>query len=500
MANVQLPVLFQIADATGATLFGEEVSVDVIENHLKFTLKRNAAFNSPGYDATNATSTLAAAFADTFYVGNDDANGDALFYVNMIAGIGTETLSKKVLVNTATVATAEQVVDQFCNKFADAILKAQGGIGLVHATDANKKVPIGGKAAEEFYSSSLAPAESEALDVGALMSRVAAVHLVGHPLAQAIFADEDAISGHLTAAPTASNPGNIFTSELAKLLSHALGGSQATNKLAAANSLDRLVKMDGDGKVLYEASASGAASGVAPLNIIAPANLSATLSNNIYYYNFEGVVPATGKSNNALKSLLEQLLNISGRSAKLNDVRSVGYAVANGAAAYSHNAFPNMQTVDSSFTSFALTANTNVITAPLPVVGGGAGTGDTIGVFLRPKLKLKFENSFTGAANISMIEVKDDGTVTNIASDSIATTTQGASGISTVFPGLTPAANGETQALIDDFQAGKYGWMGSDNTPNTDTPALKRSLTQTSTDEDDTTVMDQHIWRITIQM
>lgn len=499
MANVQLPVLFQIADATGATLFGEEVSVDVIENHLKFTLKRNAAFNSPGYDATTKNSTLADAFADTFYVGNDDANGDALFYVNMINGIGTETLSKKTLVNTATVATAEQVVDQFCNKFADAILKAQGGIGLVHTVDANKKVPIGGKSAEEFYSSSLAPAETEALDVGALMSRVAAVHLVGHPLAQAIFADEDAISGHLTASPTANNPGNIFTSELAKLLSHALGGSQATNKLAAANSLDKLVKMDGDGKVLYEASASGSAAGVEPLNIIAPANLSATLSNNIYYYNFEGVLPATGKSNNALKSLLEQLLNISGRSAKLNDVRSVGYAVSNGAAAYAQNTFPNMQTVDSSFTSFELTANNNVITAPLPVVGGGAGTGDTIGVFLRPKLKLKFENSFTGGvANISMIEVGTNGSVSTIDSTSITTVTGSASGISSVFPGMTAAANNETQEQIDDFQAGKYGWMGSDNTPNDTT--LKRSVSQTSTDETDTTVMDQHIWRITIQM
>ena len=111
----------------------------------------------------------------------------------------------------------------FCNKFADAVLIAQNSAGLVHTTDANKKVPIGGKAAAEFYASSLAPSESEALDVGAVMSRVAAVHLVGHPLAQAIFADEDAISTHLQTAPTASNPGNIFTSELAKLLSNALG-------------------------------------------------------------------------------------------------------------------------------------------------------------------------------------------------------------------------------------------------------------------------------------
>ena len=78
MANVQLPVLFQISDATGATLFGEEVSVDVIENHLKFTLKRNAAFNSAGYDEAGASSTLASAFADTFYVGDDNNNGSVL--------------------------------------------------------------------------------------------------------------------------------------------------------------------------------------------------------------------------------------------------------------------------------------------------------------------------------------------------------------------------------------------------------------------------------------
>ena len=98
MANVQLPVLFQIADATGATLFGEEVAVDIIENHLKFTLKRDVAFQSKGFEANGTTSTLAAAFADTFYVGDDTAEGDALFYVNMIANVGkdeTTPLAKK---------------------------------------------------------------------------------------------------------------------------------------------------------------------------------------------------------------------------------------------------------------------------------------------------------------------------------------------------------------------------------------------------------------------
>lgn len=500
MANVQLPVLFQISDATGATLFGEEVSVDVIENHLKFTLKRNAAFHSAGYDEANASSTLAAAFADTFYVGDDNNNGDALFYVNMIAGVGGETLSKKVLVGTANVATASQIVDQFCNKFADAILRAQGGIGLVHTTDAAKKVPIGGKAAEEFYSSSLAPAETEALDIGALMSRVAAVHLVGHPLAQAIFADEDAISGHLTTAPVqhaTNNPNGIFTSELAKLLSNALGGSQATNKLAAANNLDKVVLMDGNGKDTYEASASGAAAGVQPLNTIANANADKT--QNLYYYNLEGVLPATGKSNNALKSLLEQLLNISGRSASLNDVRSVGYDTTRNGAAYGHANFPGMPKFVTGDT-ISLAANASVITAPLPVVGGGAGTGDTIGVFLRPKLKLKFENTFTGAANISMIEVDGNGAVQTIASDSITTVTGSANGIATVFPGMTAAADGETQAQIDDFQASKYGWMGSPNTVDHANKTALRTLSQNTTNTTAVDVMDQHIWKIQVTL
>lgn len=510
MANVQLPVLFQIADATGATLFGEEVAVDIIENHLKFTLKRDTAFQSKGFEANGTTSTLAEAFADTFYVGDDTAEGDALFYVNMIANVGkdesTPLAKKKVITNggAGADATALQVVDMFCNKFADAILIAQNSAGLVHTTDANKKVPIGGKATAEFYASSLAPSESEALDVGAVMSRVAAVHLVGHPLAQAIFADEDAISTHLQAAPTASNPGNIFTSELAKLLSNALGGSQAANagQLKAANNPDKLAVMDGDGKALFEAESSGAAAGISPLNVISQGGLNNDQTLNLYYYNLEGVADNTGVSNNALKSLLEQLLNISGRAAKLNDVRGVGYTLKNGGADYVYKAFgdanPNKIVAGSTPT---VVSTSNVITAPLPIVGGGAGTGDTIGVFLRPKLKLKFENTTTGAANISMIEVdKNNGSVTTIASTSITTATGTKSGVAAVFPGSTAAADAsDTQTKVDAYQANKYGWMGSANGVN-GTTNLKRSVSQTSTDEEEVDIMDQHVWRITIQM
>ena len=50
MANVQMPVLFTISDSTGATLFGENITADLIENHLPFTLDRSGAFHSAGFD------------------------------------------------------------------------------------------------------------------------------------------------------------------------------------------------------------------------------------------------------------------------------------------------------------------------------------------------------------------------------------------------------------------------------------------------------------------
>ena len=43
-ANVQMPVLFTIADTDGATLFGEGVTNDLIENHLEFLLDRSAVY------------------------------------------------------------------------------------------------------------------------------------------------------------------------------------------------------------------------------------------------------------------------------------------------------------------------------------------------------------------------------------------------------------------------------------------------------------------------
>ena len=198
-ANVQMPVLFTIADTDGATLFGEGVTNDLIDNHLEFLLDRSAAFEAPGYDASLATSSLANAFRDTFFVGDPatTAAPQKLFFVNMIAGQGTATVSKKQFTpagSDARDATASEVVDMFCNKLAHALLKlSPDNKGLEHVPSASKLIPVGGRATITTFDTSVAPSASEKLNVGDVMARVASVHLVGHPLAQDIFANEDEI-------------------------------------------------------------------------------------------------------------------------------------------------------------------------------------------------------------------------------------------------------------------------------------------------------------------
>ena len=122
MANVQMPVLFTISDSTGATLFGENITADLIENHLPFTLDRSGAFHSAGFDqvvgGVNQTSTLLDAFKNTFFVG-DPSDADKLFYVNML-NITNTTVSGRNLADGSAADTASKVVDEFCNKLADA--------------------------------------------------------------------------------------------------------------------------------------------------------------------------------------------------------------------------------------------------------------------------------------------------------------------------------------------------------------------------------------------
>lgn len=494
MANVQMPVLFTISDSTGATLFGENITADLIENHLPFTLDRSDAFHSAGFDdvASTAQSTLLDAFKNTFYVG-DPSDAEKLFYVNML-NITNTTVTAKKLAGGDVADSASKVVDEFCNKLADAVLNLHATKGLIHVPAGTKVIPVGGKAQATNFSSSVAPTEAEQLNVGSIMARVASVHLVGHPLAQAIFSDEDSISTSLNATPAThatTNPNGIFKTNLARLLSHSLGGSQAAeaNRLKAGNDIGGLVKMDGDAKTAFDAGANVSAA-------VSPLNPGANGTNQLFMYNLQGVDVADGKANPALKSLFEQLLNVSGRTQEVNDARGIGYTVSSAVGgAYNYTTQPTLNQAAGAIT--LANVATKTITAGMPIKAN-----DTLGMFLRPKLKLKFETTVTGPTNISFVEMDANGAITstlaNVNTTDITTTSGAASGVASVFPGYGAAADGENQAAADAFEAGKYGWMGSANAANAG--GVARSLTQLTTNETAADIMDQHIWKIVVKL
>jgi|UniRef100_A0A6C0IPQ0 hypothetical protein len=491
-ANVQMPVLFTIADTDGATLFGEGVTNDLIDNHLEFLLDRSAAFEAPGYDASLATSSLANAFRDTFFVGDPatTAAPQKLFFVNMIAGQGTATVSKKQFTpagSDARDATASEVVDMFCNKLATAILTLQDNKGLEHVPSLTKKIPIGGRSSvgQTTFDTSVAPTETEKLAVGDIMARVASVHLVGHPLAQAIFANEDEIQTKITTAPPTNantNPGGVFKSNLAKMLSAAFGGSQqatAAKKLQAGNVFSELVKFSDAGNNAFTAGSN-------KTNLIPALTTAAP-----FYYNISGVLATDGVENDALLSLYEQLLaKVVGRSAEMADARGAGYNYT-----LSNQTLTDDQTGD--LTGVSENA-TKTITCEIPIKAG-----DKLAVFLRPLLSFKFDTAVVTNANISFCEIvqegQDAGSVVQILASSAAgaaiqTSDATSSAVSTVFPGYADNVN------ADDYQASKYGWMGSPNTVNHANKTALRTLSQTTTNTTAVDVMDQHIWKIQVTL
>ena len=83
------------------------------------------------------------------------------------------------------------------------------------------------------YLTSIAPAAGSGENVGTCMARLAAVHLVGHPLSQALFTNEKMLQTDV-ARVTTINKGdatNKFANTLATQLSKALGGSYTTNTM-----------------------------------------------------------------------------------------------------------------------------------------------------------------------------------------------------------------------------------------------------------------------------
>jgi len=167
----------------------------------------------------------------------------------------------------------------------------------------------------------------------------------------------------------------------------------------------------------------------------------------------------SGAANIVLKSLFEQLMAVTGRSNQARDVIGREYA-------------------DLDEDGFSVLEDRTELRG-FPFLDG-----DKLVFYVRVKAHLSFEESMITSVFDSSGDTLLEGFGTISSGDLSGVDTSGAvaATISTVFPG------GQDNGLALE---NKYGWMGtSDN--------ATESLNQQCTNETDPTVLDGHIWKITV--
>lgn len=212
-ATVQLPVLFDVSGT--ATVFGESaVTADFITPHLEFTLDMTTEANDISLNFQD--------IKDAISVGDHEIS-DTIYYASNLASGSVDLLCNRI----AKAITRGKLVHDITNNGID---HSDGGIpmGGRPLVDNNGNTGSGASYALK-YRTSIAPAGDEQM-MGEAMARVAAVHLVGHPLAQAVFKNEGTIQDDLevAAGSTFSSDGanvnfyNTFATQLSKVLGGAL--------------------------------------------------------------------------------------------------------------------------------------------------------------------------------------------------------------------------------------------------------------------------------------
>ena len=220
-ATVQLPVLFDVSGT--ATVFGESATTaDFISPHLEFTLNMTTEANDISLnfqDIKDAISVGDHEISDTIYYASNLVSGSVDLLANRIA----KAITRGKLIH---VPTGTDHSDGGIPMGGRPLVAADGLVDSV--TPANNKYAL-------KYRTSIAPANDEQM-MGEAMARVAAVHLVGHPLAQAVFKNESTIQDDLetAAGSTFTSDGNAvnFYNTFATQLSKVLGGALCSTPLA----------------------------------------------------------------------------------------------------------------------------------------------------------------------------------------------------------------------------------------------------------------------------
>ena len=297
MATVQIPILFDVDNGTTTALelFGESASTDFFTHQVEFSIAKSAK--------------LAATDMQAIHVGDStDLNTEQIFF-----------------------ASDGNAIDRMCDKIADALIQGT----LKQESPGDAKLVKGGGAVDSYFTTDIGDG-----NMGAQLAKIACIHLVGHPLAQALFSNEQKIQdellaqttttstsiavtpGYTNSAGTATNyDAEKYHTRLSQQIAALMGGTAAgnTDKLAAGDTSTAVAK-------------SGA------------------------------------KANTVLKSMFEQLMNVAGRS---NSITTAQEDASN---------------------------SDNTTTAALPFA-----SDDELVVFVRAKLKLSVETAVMASGDVKLV-------------------------------------------------------------------------------------------------
>lgn len=515
MPIIQIPVLFDVSGTM--QIYGEDTQgQDFIESHLQFTLDMTT---HPTYKLDFQD------FKNAILIGDADSSNN-IFFANESSGT--------------------HAMDLLCNKIALAITKGN----LIHYPAAGDHtdvgIPMGGRplvakdgqvkvdadplppivtglednSANNIYSlkyhGTISPVDGPQ-PLGPCILRTCATHLVGHPLAQGLFVNEDNIQVQLETNTANQFGNNFYYNSIAEQLSKVFGGGLTTTSQQLNPGLvDRVVQGGGNTttttlvmantntkkkiKVTFSGSwlagdtiSQTITSAIDPNNKIThtftitenktdvqiasefPSStahfttswsvssdyyeIEAVANNDDFTYTFShtktegqnlGILKSEGRSNNALQSIYEQLVQIPNRA---------------------------LLTIDAKDLSGADILKTTCCEMPFVA-------GDFIIFYLRPKLHLSYEAVDATADSIQGFLATGDpsGIVHDISGLTVNSAVIGAN-IGASIPGKVNAGNKS--------ESEKFCWMGSSNAD---------SLTLETTNDKSPNVFDAHIWKIKIKL
>jgi hypothetical protein len=382
-------------------------------------------------------------------------------------------------------------IDNFCSLVASTLLQAD----LVHANHASKSVPFGGA---NYTSHTLSAQNLGTNNAPEAMAKVCCNHLIGHPLAQALFTDESSLNEDLSANDTQvsnwdGNLQHILKSgtgacALEHQLSAIFGGSQGVTELANGGTAVTIASADSNPALLsifeqimvsgQERSSDICGAVISGTNT-STADFPIKAGDTLVFYlrpTIDLALNTTADTVNVLRNPLSGATYAGGSAGNALGMLKLGGGSSLGAdyfttPAGTNAAYENVMATSSSGSGtgaiFKITVSSNAVSAvEVTAPGSGYSAGDTITIA---------QADFVGAVADLVI------TIASAHLEDVLPAVGTGLSINELFVG----------AGASTYQSGTYGWMGH---ASNDTLSVQvTNLTEEKT-------FDCHVWKISVTL